>query len=145
MLVHVAQQGGGFLEEYVSMAKLERVKHNAKTVYDKHKHHLPAVPSVPLVPATSVPATPLFAPQTIFAGEPAAFVSTPIYLQTGTDEVHSFAVDLSELNPNVVFSIILSNKPGTDLGGKNATTILVRNGVTATAARKRDGSITASQ
>jgi hypothetical protein len=137
--VKVAQQSGGSREEYVSMEKLARVKKGAKYVFDQHAHHLPPVPSIPLVEATMVPAKPLFDPQTLEAGNPETIVSRPIYLQTGTDEVHSFAVDLSALHPDIIFSIVLSNTPGTDLAGKQSTTILVRNGVTATAARKSVG------
>jgi len=38
-----------------------------------------------------------------------------------------------------VFSVILSNKPGIDLFGNDSDTILLRNGVTGTAANKTAG------
>ncbi|KAF1967860.1 hypothetical protein BU23DRAFT_559012 [Bimuria novae-zelandiae CBS 107.79] len=132
---YVTQQGGGEKAEYVSMELLSRVKQDAKRTFKEWKSHLPAIPRIPLVQATSIPAKNLFAPQEIRAGYPERLKSEPIYLQTGTDDVHSFAVDLSRLNSAIVFSVILSNSP-TDILGKKTDTILVRNGVTATAARK---------
>jgi hypothetical protein len=119
------------------MARLKSVKADAKDVYERHKSHLPEVPRLPLVEAIAVPAKSLFAPQEIIAGCPEAITTEPIYLQTGSDEAHSFAIDLSGLHEGVVFSVILTNqKEPTDLVGRKAGTILVRNGVTATAARK---------
>jgi hypothetical protein len=119
------------------MKKLHAVKEDVKKIYEQHKRHLPEVPKLPLVEATMVPAKSLFEPQEIIAGRPETVTSEAIFLQTGSDEVHSFAVDLSGLHPDVIFSVILSNseKP-TDLTGNEPGTILVRNGVTATAARK---------
>ncbi|OAL47014.1 hypothetical protein IQ07DRAFT_647285 [Pyrenochaeta sp. DS3sAY3a] len=131
---YVAQQSGGARPEYVSMELLRAVKEEAKNTFNKHKHHLPEVPRIPLVEAAMVPAKSLFNPQRLEAGSPDKLTSEPIYLQTGTDEVHSFAVDLSGLHPGIIFSVILSNS--NDLVGKKADTILVRNGVTATAACK---------
>lgn len=137
-LVYVTQQYSNTERpEYISMATLRRVKQDAKTVYEEHKDHLPDVPRIPLVEAMPVPARSLFAPQDIEAGSPDLLTSEPIFLQTGSDEVYSFAIDLSNLHAGVIFSVILSNS--TDLVGKNSGTILVRNGVTATAARKRAG------
>jgi hypothetical protein len=119
------------------MKKLHGVKEDAKNIYEQHKSHLPEVPKLPLVEATMVPAKSLFKPQELIVGCPETVTSEAIFLQTGSGEVHSFAVDLSGLHSDVVFSVILSNsdKP-TDLTGNESGTILVRNGVTATAARK---------
>lgn len=116
------------------MELLRAVKEEAKYTFSKHKDHLPEIPRIPLVEAAMVPAKSLFSPQRLEAGSPDRVTSEPIYLQTGTDEVHSFAIDLSGLHPGIIFSVILSNS--NDLLGKKAGTILVRNGVTATAARK---------
>jgi hypothetical protein len=120
------------------MARLQSVKKDAKNVYEQYKRYLPDVPKLPLVEATMVPAKNLFAPQEITVGLAETTVtSKPIYLQNGSDEIHSFAIDLSGLHADVVFSVILSNtETPTDLVGNNPSTILVRNGVTATAARK---------
>jgi hypothetical protein len=117
------------------MERLQTIKKDALATYKKHKKLFPRVPRVPLVEATMVPATSLFAPQTFKAGKPGTIISEPIFLQTGSNEVHSFAIDLSGLHPGIVFSVVLSNS--SDLQGKGSKTILVRNGVTATAARKR--------
>jgi hypothetical protein len=119
------------------MALLRSVKAEAKDVYERHKCHLPEVPRLPLVEAKGVPAKSLFASRELIVGCPETVTSEPIYLQTGSDEVYSFAIDLSVLHDNVIFSVILSSqKEPTDLLGQNTETILVRNGVTATAARK---------
>lgn len=133
---YVAQEYGGELPEYVTMEKLESVKSEAEKTYRKYKSRLPPVPRVPLIEATAVPAIPLFEPQELIAGHPEMLTSKPILLQTGSDEVYSFAVDLSRLHKDVVFSVVLSNSL-TDLVGRQKSTILVRNGVTATAGRKR--------
>ncbi|KAI0104651.1 hypothetical protein GGR51DRAFT_224166 [Nemania sp. FL0031] len=137
---YVPQQYGAEMAEYVSMEKLETVKNDAKETYEKYKHLLPALPEIPLVEATAVPAK-----QMSFRGTIATTIENtatrqvtagPIYLQAADSETHSFAMDLSELHAGIVFSVILSNS-ASDLVGKKADTILVRNGVTATAARKR--------
>ncbi|KAJ4346479.1 Ubiquitin-conjugating enzyme E2 6 [Didymosphaeria variabile] len=132
---YVAQQFGNDRPEYVSMENLRKVKESVTRTYKRYKDRLPDVPRIPLVEATTVPATCLFSPRKIVAGSPEIITSEPIYLQTESQEVHSFAVDLSSLHPGIVFSVILSNCK-TDLLGKKSGTILVRNGVTATAARK---------
>lgn len=117
------------------MARLDSVKRDAKKTYEEHKSHLPEVPKIPLVEATTISAKALFSPQTITVGTHGLIQSEPIYLQTKSETVHSFAVDLSALNPKIVFSVILANS--NDVLGRKPNTILVRNGVTATAARKR--------
>jgi hypothetical protein len=130
--VYVPQEYGSPRPEFVTMAHLSSVKRSAKKVFERYKTRLPDVPKIPLVEATAVPAKRLFVPQEIKAGQKVK--SEPIFLQTGSDEVYSFAVDLSSLNENIVFSVILSNS--NDPLGRQPDTILVRNGVTATAARK---------
>jgi hypothetical protein len=90
------------------MKKLHGVKEDAKNIYEQHKSHLPEVPKLPLVEATMVPAKSLFKPQELIVGCPETVTSEAIFLQTGSG----------------------------DLTGNESGTILVRNGVTATAARK---------
>jgi hypothetical protein len=92
------------------------------------------VPKIPLVEATIVLAKRLFAPQEIEAGCPEIVTSETIYLQTESDEAHSSAIDLSGLHIGIIFSVILSNS--NDLLSRKPGTILIRNGVTATVARK---------
>lgn len=66
------------------------------------------------------------------------YLSQAIYLQDPQiPQAWSVFLDLRNLHPNVVFSVILSNKPGTDPFGKQVDTILLRNRVTGTAAKKR--------
>ena len=146
---YVAQEGENSREipEYVSMKKLTSVKKAAMETYEKYRHLLPALPGIPLVEAKAVPAEELKFRETIIStsevGETIVTAgSTPIYLQeTATRDVgryYTFAIDLSELHADIVFSVILSNsRSGDDLFGKKEETVLVRNGVTATAARKR--------
>ncbi|KAH7382669.1 hypothetical protein DE146DRAFT_669459 [Phaeosphaeria sp. MPI-PUGE-AT-0046c] len=132
---YVMQQGGYEREEPVSMDHLHSVKENTNMIWRREQSHFPnPIPRIPLVEATTVPAKPLFSPQKIAIGSKTVMTSEPIFLQTGSDEVYSFAVDLTALHANIVFSVVLSNS--TDLIGKKKRTILFRNGVTATAARK---------
>ncbi|KAF2995093.1 hypothetical protein E8E13_003531 [Curvularia kusanoi] len=136
---YVYQENGTSRPEYVSMERLASVKESAEQVLHQHKPHLPkTIPRIPLVRATRVPALPLFAPQTFIAGSPGVLTSEPIFLQTNLDTVHTFAVDLSSLYDDIIFSVVLSNS-ATDFLGRMPDTVLVRNGVTATAARKLAG------
>jgi len=64
------------------------------------------------------------------------FVSRPFYLQQRDGNSWSALLDLRNLHPGVVFSVILSNQAGTDNTGRCLETILLRNGVTGTAAKK---------
>ncbi|KAI1337969.1 hypothetical protein F5Y15DRAFT_388453 [Xylariaceae sp. FL0016] len=133
---YVTQQYGGEKPEYVSMERLQAVKNYARDSYETHKDRLPSIPDIPLVEAVAIPAKALDFPKQITTDVQEVFSSGPIYLQTGDEsDVYSFAVDLSDLHVGVIFSVVLSNKT-TDLVGKKPDTILVRNGVTATAARK---------
>lgn len=135
ILVYVTQEYGSDRPEYVSMERLRTVKQGAKKTYELYKDIFPEVPMIPLIEATMVAAKSFFEPQEIIAGSPEMLTSEPLYLQAGSDEVHTFTVDLSGLHSGIIFSVILSNSP-TDLLGKDSSTILVRNGVTVTAARK---------
>jgi hypothetical protein len=119
------------------MGILKKIKQDAKETYERYKSHLPEVPKIPLVEAIMVPAKSLFPVQDVEVGGEKTITSKAIYLQTGSKEVHSFAVDLSGLHARIIFSVVLCNS--TDLVGKKPATILVRNGVTATAARKLAG------
>ncbi|KAI0145430.1 hypothetical protein GGR57DRAFT_480178 [Xylariaceae sp. FL1272] len=133
---YVPQECGGEVAEYVSMEKLEDIKRAAHETFDTYKHLVPELPSIPLVQATTIAAQQMRFPATIVTEGTTTTTAGPIYLQTADRTVHTFAMDLSELHAGVVFSVILSSS-GTDLVGKAPSTILVRNGVTATAARKR--------
>ncbi|KAI1348964.1 hypothetical protein F5Y01DRAFT_327786 [Xylaria sp. FL0043] len=135
---YVPQLSGSEVAEYVSMKKLNSIKKAAKETHERYKHLLPQLPDIPLVEAKVVPAKQMSFPSTLTAGVDTQTTVGPIYLQVPDQCVHSFAVDLSELHAGTVFSVILSSSE-TDLTGQEPGTILVRNGVTATAARKRAG------
>ncbi|KAI1277337.1 hypothetical protein F5Y07DRAFT_388593 [Xylaria sp. FL0933] len=135
---YVPQLSGPEVAEYVSMKKLNSVKKAAKETHERYKHLLPQLPDIPLVEAKAIPAKQMSFPSTLTAGVDTQTTVGPIYLQAPDQRVHSFAVDLSELHAGIVFSVILSSSE-TDLTGQEPGTILVRNGVTATAARKRAG------
>ncbi|KAI1811481.1 hypothetical protein GGS20DRAFT_562664 [Poronia punctata] len=142
---YVPQEHGGAIPEYVSMEKLASVKRYATEAYRKHKHLIPQVPAIPLVEAKPVPANQLAFPSTITVEKSDVKVTAgPIYLQEAEGaepQTYTFAVDLSQLTSGYVFSVVLSNSE-TDILGKKSDTILVRNGVTATAARKRAKEVT---
>jgi hypothetical protein len=105
LAVNVTQSCGTGMPEYVTMEQLASIKLSASKALAQHAHHLPRIPSIPIVKATPVPAIPLFAPQTFYAGVPSLLTSPPIFLQTDSDAVHTFAVDLSALDSNTVFSV----------------------------------------
>ncbi|KAG9201987.1 hypothetical protein G6514_005182 [Epicoccum nigrum] len=98
--LNVTQSCGTDMPEYVTMGQL-----SASKVLAQHAHQLPRIPSIPIIKATPVPAIPLFAPQTFYAGVPGLLTSPPIFLQTDSDAVHTFAFDLSALDPDIVFSV----------------------------------------
>jgi ubiquitin-protein ligase len=143
----VPQEYGPDLAEFVSMEKLDGIKRNVQKTYAEHKDKIPRLPVVPTISATRVSAKPLRFmhswQRTItraleFRGND-TYISQPIYLQCKNNEAWSTLLDLNNLHPGVVFSVILSNKPGTDHLGNHHDTILLRNGVTGTAAKKTDG------
>ena len=139
---YVPQEYGSDQPEYVSMEKLKKIKADNAATYMQYKHLVPAIPEIPLVDATEVAAIQVkfpWNPETVAVGPRHRNVTAtngPIYLQDGCSDVHTFAVDLSNLHPGVVFSVILSTDAA-DHAGKKPATVLCRNGVTATAARKR--------
>lgn len=130
------------------MGKLHDIKTHVQKVYSIHKHRIPHLPVIPTIPATSIAATRLsFHGLTDDAKTPLQslqfhgwdmYLSQPIYLQDSQNsQAWSVFLDLRNLHAGVVFPVILSNKPGTDPFGKKGCTILLRNGVTGTAAKKR--------
>lgn len=144
----VPQDYGPDRPEFVTMGKLKDLKIHVQKVYSIHKDRIPHLPVIPTISAIHLPAkslifhrltddakTPLQSLQ--FQGWD-TYLSQPIYLQDSQKtQAWSVFLDLRNLHAGVVFSVILSNKPGTDPFGKNGDTILLRNGVTGTAAKKR--------
>ena len=140
----VPQEYGGEVLEYVSMEKLKGIKRQVHQTYLEHKDRIPGLPVLPTITATSIHAKP-FRFTHIRGHKPTkrldftgldVYVSQPISIQGTRPESWSALLDLNHLHPSVVFSVILSNKPGTDLFGNENETILLRNGVTGTAAKK---------
>lgn len=140
----VPQEYGGDVLEYVSMEKLEGIKRQVHQTYLEHKDRIPRLPVVPTITATSIRAKPFRfthirghrpTKRLDFTGHD-VYVSQPISIQGTRPESWSALLDLNNLHPSVVFSVVLSNKPGTDLFGNENETILLRNGVTGTAAKK---------
>jgi ubiquitin-protein ligase len=142
----VPQDHGPDKPEFVTMGRLEEVKQHVEKTYRAHKDHIPHLPIIPTIPAVPIPAnaltfTALGAEEVLksldFESEN-KYISQAIYLQDYEQpQFWSTLLDLRNLHPGVVFSAILSNKPGADLVGKKKNTILLRNGVTGTAAKKR--------
>ncbi|KAJ5896783.1 uncharacterized protein N7473_006182 [Penicillium subrubescens] len=143
----VPQDYGGDKPEFVTMGRLEEVKGHVEKTYRAHKNHIGCLPTIPTIAATPIPAQPLTfsrpgKDETLksldFVKEN-MYTSQAIYLQDfERPQFWSTLLDLRNLHPGVVFSAILSNKPGVDLVGRKADTILLRNGVTGTAAKKRE-------
>ena len=129
--------------EFVTMEKLAEIKRAVRATVEKHKDVVGALPEIPIIRGTPIPAKPfVFIPGTrsqslTFQRGYNRYISQPIYLQEPhTGEARSTVLDLNNLHAGVVFSVILSNKRGEDLIGQQLDTILLRNGVTGTAAKK---------
>ncbi|KAL2202783.1 hypothetical protein CC79DRAFT_1337443 [Sarocladium strictum] len=139
---YVPREYGTDTAQPISMDGLRVIKDHVRKACEEHKEILPALmPRPPLVSAARVRANELCFPAEIVADADKTETVTagPIYLQTGEkDDMYTFAVDLSEVHDKMVFSVILTNTLD-DLTGRKPETVLVRNGVTATAARKRTG------
>lgn len=132
--------------EFVTMDTLAKIKQNVHDTYRSHKNRMPYFPIIPTIPAVSVAAKPFIFTRPgekdpldslQFQAEE-KYVSQPIYLQDPQNpQSWSTVLDLRNLHKGIVFSVILSNKSGTDVTGRKNDTILLRNGVTGTAAKKR--------
>ncbi|OQE15893.1 hypothetical protein PENSTE_c026G10238 [Penicillium steckii] len=143
----VPQTYGPDKPEFVTMERLAKIKREVQDVYRSHKDLFPSLPPIP-----TIKATPITAKRFLFTrpGESSGldtldftqqhvYVSQRIHLQDRKKiRTWSTVLDLRNLHAGVVFSVILSNKPGTDSIGKDKDTILIRNGVTGTAAKKKE-------
>ena len=143
----VAQEYGGEVTEFVSMEKLGSVHHNVETTYARYEHIMPSRKEIIHPQGVQIPTKYFDLPDKIMSlanAKDKVVESNRIYLQVSNDKaagnVYSIGFDLSDLktNPGTVFAIILSNAPD-DPKGNKVGTILIRNGVTATAAKKRVG------
>jgi ubiquitin-protein ligase len=133
----VPQQYGPDKPEAVSMENLAKLKQTVLKTFEEYVDKVPPITLYEKVEALAISTC------NILSFDP--IIST--HNNTNEKIVHSqpfdlvesmtCSFDLSDLknNPNVIFSIILSNDPS-DPFGKKPKTILVRDGVTATAAKK---------
>ena len=144
----VPQDYGGTQPEYVAMEKLAGLKKTTVSTYDfyRKKGLVPEIPDYGKVPAKKVRCGNFVLPLTMQTvspsynsyngrtfGQQKLFTSRPFKLSDSL----TVNLDVTELakNPYVVFSVILSNAPNDPVGRKRGT-ILIRDGVTATAAKK---------
>jgi len=144
----VPQEYGQDRQEFVKMETLESQRKAICETYVKWSKLAPDIPSIPLIEAIEIPARQLVFPHPVTSNDvydrnPRIYTSDEFYLQTNDVKNNvTFDIDLSNLsnNPHVVFSVILSNeKTGRDLVGRKQETVLVRNGVTASSAKKKVG------
>ena len=147
--IKVPQESGEEIEEFVSMSALEFIHANIKKTYDSNKSLMPLPKSINKIEAAAIKTKYFLFDGVIrsLRGDTRYQIVTaekPIRLQVKEEKKHgnvySIGFDLSDLknNPKLVFAIVLSNAPDDPLGQKEDT-VLVRNGVTATAAKKRRG------
>lgn len=140
--ISVEQEHGGDIQEFVTMEKLAWVEKEVERVYNLHSKYFDKLPQVPLVYATPCQANTLKFPKllpTNLNPTPKIYSSEPFYLQTKDPKNNvTMSLDLSALHENIVFSVVLSNSKH-DMVGANPETILVRNGVTGSAAKKLKG------
>jgi len=140
--MYVEQDYGGNHTEFVTMEKLNTMKGNCQRALDQWKHVFDpkTFPEIPRFEALPVPANIIdFGTDVIRSNNnnrPLIVSSQPFSPQQ-LNKPLTIGFDLSSLTPSYVFSIVLANSK-TDMTGKNdpRKTILVRNGVTASAAKK---------
>ena len=133
---NVPQEYGGDHGEPVSMEKMAGLERSTYQTYNQYKHLVPEIPQYGKVYAIPVACRTLRFPASMRTGnvrQQQIYSSQPFKL---TDSM-TCSFDVSDLksNPYVVFSVILSNKKN-DPVGRQRDTILIRDGVTATAAKK---------
>lgn len=139
----VVQEYGGEKEEFVSMETLAAVHHNVDQTYDINKAIMPIPKSINKIDAVPVTTKYFSFPKTITSNynqSDLIVTSNSILLQKIGSDPYTIGLDLTNLksNPYTIFSLVLSNSMN-DLAGKRYETILIRNGVTATAAKKKYG------
>jgi ubiquitin-protein ligase len=148
--VNVLQTNGTEVKEFVSMEKLGSIHKNVEMTYNQYKAIMPTRREIVHVEGVQVETKHLKFPEQVTSlknNQDLIIESGPIFLQLPDDKmkenVYTIGFDLTDLKANLstVFSIILSNAPKDPLG-KKAKTILMRNGVTATAAKKKEDGIT---
>jgi ubiquitin-protein ligase len=140
---YVEQMGGGEIAEFITMEKLQDCYNYAIAALNANKDIVPLIPRIPAVRTRLIKnnIVRLQFPDVIHADQDGkstscfeqTIMSGPLSLQGQHTYVAGF--DLSTLSANYVLSFVITNNPR-DLVGKQKDTILFRNGVTATAARR---------
>jgi ubiquitin-protein ligase len=134
--IKVPQQYGDDQIEYVSMEKLAQTKIDVQRAYSMYKHVIPPIPRLRRVYGRSVPAYDLDMGDIKVLKEEQIVKSRPFRLQSKSKEDQvTTCIDLTNLTSNMVFSVVMTTD-ATDLVGTYRDTVLVRNGVTGTAAKK---------
>ena len=145
--IKVPQEDGDEIDEFVSMEKLDKIHQNIKETFDMNKKFMPMERKINKIEAVPVKSTYLltfdeYITSRMDSRYQIVTSDQPIRLQMENyrkdKHIYTIGFDLSDLksNPYTVFSVVLSNNPKDPLG-KSYDTVLVRNGVTATAAKKR--------
>jgi ubiquitin-protein ligase len=135
----VAQQYGPDIAEFVTIEKLYSIKKYADIAHSKYSKYFPDPPKIPIVFAKPCYAKSLYFPEKMetIDKQIVIYSSSEIYLQSGNESNNvTLSLDLGTLRNDIVFSVILSNSK-TDMTGKENNTILLRNGITGTAAKKK--------
>lgn len=137
----VEQMYGGFKDEAVSMESLSSSMNNVKNEIKNRWKEISKLPKIPIVKAARFMCQEINFPNLseyeyyeLQKGEE-NIVSDPITLQNGSWGSWTAQFDLKNLTAEYVLSFILTNNPK-DIKGSSNQTILFRNGVTATAAKK---------
>ena len=145
--IKVPQEDGDEIDEFVSMEKLDTIHQNIKDTFDMNKKFMPMERKINKIEAVPVKSKYLltfdeYITSRMDSRYQIVTSDQPIRLQVEDHRkdryIYTIGFDLSDLksNPYTVFSVVLSNNPK-DPVGQSRDTVLVRNGVTATAAKKR--------
>jgi ubiquitin-protein ligase len=148
--VKVEQSYGEPVLEFITMERLKTIRREVDRTLQLFGVCMPKAPQVETLKHEGFPIPCRFFsyPKFIYANhsyeQDSYTISQPIKLQVNSSSEsplhHSYTIglDLSDLtrSPLTVFSVILSNEPH-DPTGLKPSTVLVRNGVTASAAKKR--------
>ena len=144
--IKVPQENGDEIEEYVSIETLEKLRKNVKWDYDYNRIYLPSQRSIKKIEAAPIPTKYFEFDNELTSSKDSGYhifaSENQIKLQVEDakkeNNVFSIGFELSGLkaNPYMIFFVALTNDPQ-DIEGKSPFTICVRNGSTATAAKKK--------
>jgi len=136
--MYVAQQHGGEVSEFVSMEKLSDIHKNVEQTYNKYRRYIPEGRLIKKVEPETINTKCFdFGSVKEFETLTEKTVISKAFKLNEIENSLSIGVDCSELykNKSTVFSIVMTTNPN-DLTGKKKDTILFRNGVTGSAAKK---------